>query len=286
MKLYLSIFLASTLNASDQRMQSDDEVLALAIALSLEDSRMAPVQQIEDDEDLARAFALSLEDSRMVPVQQIEDDEALARALAQEDLDLRHTQPNYFCFVTSQDVETINVVSEKLRSIYVQHGDVHAGDHYIPQQIPSIVNIGHNLIEQCGSDIQSLANEDLLQVSHRLLSIISTHSNVLSGYHYEGTPKSLSDIEGIIKTQFSRSFREVGNYASGQGTQVWAMAIALTSNLLNNPYVANNVKCTIIRHLVDESIEGMMTRGGCIQGFVNRGFIALINVLAYYSRSI
>ncbi len=221
-----------------------------------------------------------------IPVES--NDEALALALAFEDWDLSDSQSSSAQFIgpfiAPQDVEKMSLISDNLRKVFKPNGGVHAGDHYIPQHIPTILGIARKLVDQCGTDISELSHKNLIQISENLLLITSLYGDVLSEYHYEKTPKSLSDIQGIIKTQFLRSSKEIGSYASGQGAQVWAVTIALALNLLNDPNVKDEVKHTIIHHLVDQSIEGMITQGGCIQGFVNRGFIALINVLAYYMK--
>ncbi len=225
-----------------------------------------------------------------IPVESNDEALALALALAFEDWDLSDSQSNLSQFIgpfiAPQDVEKMAVISDNLRKVFKPNGGVHAGDHCIPQHIPTILGIGRKLVEQCGTDISEVSHKNLIQISENLLLITSLYGDVLSEYHYEKTPKSLSSIQEIIKTQFLRSSKEVGRYASGQGTQVWAMTIALALNLLNDPNVKDEEKHTIVHHLVDQSIEGMLTQGGCIQGFANRGFIALMNILAYYSRSI
>jgi hypothetical protein len=211
------------------------------------------------------------------------NDEALALALAfEEGGDLEPSSKALPFISEPQDIEKISLVAEGLRKVFVSHGNVHAGDQFVPQHIPAILTIAKKLVSQCDSDINSLSGKNLVQVSESLILMTTLYDYVLDGYCYEKTPKTLSDIQGIITAQFLRSSREVGSYASGQGTQVWAVTIALALNLLNDPSVKDEVKYTLIHHLVDQSIEGMITQGGCIQGFVNRGFIALMNILSYY----
>lgn len=229
---------------------------------------------------LAYIISASLLNAAEVPLES--NDEILALTLAFEGLDPELASKELPSISEVEDIKKINLVSEGLRNVFVSHGSVHAGDQFIPQHISTILTIAKKLVSQCDSDINNLSAKDLVQVSESLILMTTLYDYILDGYYYEKTPKTLSDIQEIIRTQFLRSSREVGGYASGQGTEVWAVTIALALNLINDPSVKDEEKYTIIHHLVDQSIEGMITQGGCIQGFVNRGFIALMNILSYY----
>ena len=210
------------------------------------------------------------------------DDEALALALAFQDYEITSTRSQGIVITDSQDILKFNAVSDGLRKVFTSRGNVHAGDSYIPGQIPTIIAIAAKVINQSDGEIQVLSTKDLLHIKEDLATLILCYGDSLEGYKYEHTPKSITDIQKIIETQFSRSAKEVGSYASAQGTRVWGYTIALAINLLNDPHFDEYAKRTIVHHLVDQSIEGMLTHGGCIQGFINRGFIALMNMLSYH----
>lgn len=209
------------------------------------------------------------------------DDEILALTLAAEDLEFRPEVSSY-TYMDSSDSEKLKAVQSGLMKVFTHHGNVHAGDSYIPQQIPTVLSIAQNVSNLCSLEARALAGYSLIQVSEKIAHLVNQHKDNLSDYKYENTAKSVSEIQGIVSVQFTRSSREIGGYAAGQGAQVWAYTLVLATNILNDPVFSETAKLSVVRLLIDQSIEGMLTQGGCIQGFVNRGFIALLNILSYY----
>lgn len=211
----------------------------------------------------------------------ISNDEILALTLAFEDLNTEPELSNYMYLDTS-DVSKITSIKSGLMTVFAQHGNVHAGDTYIPQHITSILSICQKISRLCSLEAQAYAAQNLPQLSEKIVNIIGENKDTLSDYKYENTAKSVSEIQGIVSAQFARSSREIRGYAAGKGTLVWAYTLVFATNIINDPVFSETSKQSIVRLLIDQSIEGMLTQGGCIQGFVNRGFIALLNILSYY----
>ena len=183
--------------------------------------------------------------------------------------------------IDSKDYLAINQVSDRLRDIYFNNSDVHAGDNYIPTQISSFIDIASKILIMF-DDLDVYNSRTLAESKQNLIAMIKLYSTELADYTYEGQAINIDRIIDIITRQCDRSSSELGGYAGGQGAKVWSYTIALALNLLSDQRTSQDVREQIIKHLVDQSIEGMLTQGGCIQGFVNRGFIALLNMLAYY----
>lgn len=221
---------------------------------------------------------LSLLNAAEIPTS---NDELLALTLAAEDLDSRPEVSSY-AYMDSTDLVKIDTVRSGLMKVFTHHGNVHAGDSYIPQQIPAILTIAKKVSHLCSLEAQALSGHNLTQLSAKISQIVDQYKDNLSDYKYENTAKSVPEIQSIVTSQFTRSVREVGGYAAGQGTLVWAYTLVLATNILNDPVFSETAKQSVVRLLIDQSIEGMLTQGGCIQGFVNRGFIALLNILSYY----
>lgn len=263
-------------NAADSALNDISGDEELAIRLSIEEFE----QQVRFDE-MRSASELSSPRS-----DSIESDEEIARLLAGIE-SMSHNSDDYVnsigeLLIDPTDFEKFHAVSAELRKIYTHGANVHTGDNYIPGQIASILGIASKILAVCSPDINMISLKPLSDQKGDLKAIFNIYADTLDGYKYEGSAKSLSDILNIIDSQFDRSAKEINSYASGQGAQVWAFTLALAMNMLNDMDVRDEVKQTIVQHLVDQSIEGMLTQGGCIQGFVNRGFIALMNMVAYY----
>lgn len=211
-------------------------------------------------------------------------DEMIALSLAFEEYSLTdlNASETPIYMIDQQDIQTYLSISDQIKKVFTFNGNVHTGDTFVPAQIPKILAISAKLISKFSNDKQELSTKNLNQLKENLLSMVDQHSDLFSEYKYENKGKTVNEIKGIINSQFIKSSGEVGNYASGQGAKVWASTIALASHLLKSSEFDDFSKATIVHLLVDQTIEGMTTQGGCIQGFVNRGFIALMSLLAYY----
>lgn len=211
-------------------------------------------------------------------------DEIIALNLAFEEYSLAdiNASESPVCMTDQQDIQTYLNISDQIKKVFTFNGNVHAGDNFVPAQIPKILAISAKLISQFSQKTQVISTKNLNQLKEDLLSMVDHHSDLFSEYKYENKGKTVDEIKGIINSQFTKSSAEVGNYASGQGAKVWASTIALGSHLLKTSDFDDFSKATIVHLLVDQTIEGMATQGGCIQGFVNRGFIALMSLMAYY----
>ncbi len=291
MKLLYTLPIAFQLaQAADHPDTAGDGEFAMRLAMEeFAAVQGAPNQHEQPDPDLDAAIAMSLAEgmsgqSSSAPRQpeSTDSDESIARLLAGLDALPNKTSTSTGDVFLADDVPIFHEISDALRRIYHQGCDVHAGDAYIPGQIPVLLGIATKILATCDGGINRIAAKPLAEIKGDLRAIVTMYSAELAGYKYEDAPKTVDNILQIIENQFNRSAGEVGNYASSQGTKVWAVTLALAMNLLNNPYVSNDKRLNVVNCLVDQSIEGMITQGGCIQGFVNRGFIALLNILAYY----
>lgn len=291
MKLLYTLPIAFQLaQAADHPDTAGDGEFAMRLAMEeFAAFQGAPYPHEQPDPDLDAAIAMSLAEdmsgqSSSSPrhPESTDSDESIARLLAGLDaLPNDASTPTGDTFLV-EDVRNFHEISDALRRFYHQGCDVHAGDGYIPGQIPVLLGIANKILETCNGDINHIATKSLAEIKGDLRAIVTKYSDELAGYKYADAPKTVADILQIIENQFNRSSGEMGNYASGQGTKVWAVTLALAMNLLNDPYVSNDKKLNVVNHLVDQSIEGMITQGGCIQGFVNRGFIALLNMVSYH----
>ncbi|MBW8308521.1 MAG: hypothetical protein K0M45_02590 [Candidatus Paracaedibacteraceae bacterium] len=180
-----------------------------------------------------------------------------------------------------------NKIKRDLLAIYGQQGiDVHRGDQFISQNARNLSDIAALFDAHLSPESRDIHQKNLLQLQDHLLALIAPYQDVLEGYAYQdinnnNIHKNYTEITQIIRNQFARSNREIGSYAEGQGTIIWARFLALAAERLNDPYTSEEIKQTIARILAEKAIEGMLTQGGCIQGFVNRGFIGLMTILGW-----
>lgn len=290
-KLLIAALLTQSLivgvNAADHPLETNDD---LAFLMALEESLrdVSSVLNSNGNEDeLEAAIALSLQgtgnSSQITTVTSVSS--STSRFIAginsiNVDVELGY-QPTGNELIESSDTEQFQNISAKLRDIYYGNSDVHAGDRYISHTIPRLLDIAAKILIT-HDDLGVYDGRVLSETKVNLISLVKLYSPELVDYNYEGQPFSQENILDIIKRQCDRSVNEVNGYASGTGGKVWSYALALALNLLSDERISVATKKQIVHHLVDQSIEGMLTQGGCIQGFVNRGFIALMNMVAYY----
>ncbi len=180
-----------------------------------------------------------------------------------------------------------NKIKRETLAIYAQQGvDVHRGDNFISQNAKKMIDIAALFDNYLSPESRSIHQKNLLQFQEQLLTLLEPYRDILETYTYEdinniNIHKNYAEITQIIRNQFARSSREIGGYAGGQGTMIWARLLALAAERLNDPYTSEEIKQTIARILAEKAIEGMLTQGGCIQGFVNRGFIGLLTILGF-----
>ncbi|AIK96061.1 hypothetical protein [Candidatus Odyssella acanthamoebae] len=179
-----------------------------------------------------------------------------------------------------------NKIKRDILAIYRGHGaDVHAGDGFICATASNLLAIAALFDNHLSQASLSIHGENLLQLQERLLQLIAPYSSVLDQYAYQDVNnnirKNYKEITDIIRSQFARSNREIASYAGGQGTLLWARFLALAAERLNDPHTPEAVKRNIAMIVAEKAVEGMLTQGGCIQGFVNRGFIGLLTILGF-----
>jgi hypothetical protein len=179
-----------------------------------------------------------------------------------------------------------NQMKKEILAIYKGHGaNVHSGDIFIPNNASKLLAIASLFDDHLSQQSRAIHEQNLLQQQDQLLQLITPYSSRLDKYAYKDTDRNIhknyKEITDIIKSQFTRSNNEINSYASGQGTIIWARFMALAAERLKDPYTSEEVKNTIAMILAEKAIEGMLTQGGCIQGFVNRGFIGLLTILGF-----
>ena len=194
---------------------------------------------------------LSLLNAAEIPAS---DDEILALTLAAEDLEFRPEISSY-TYMDGSDLVKIDTVRSGLMKVFTQQGNVHAGDSYIPQQIPTVLSVTQKVSNLCSLEAQALSGHNLTQLSAKISQIIGQYKDNLSDYKYENIAKSVPEIQGIVTSQFTRSSREVGGYAAGKGTLVWAYTLVFATNIINDPVFSETSKQSIVRLLIDQLIS-------------------------------
>jgi hypothetical protein len=289
---------------------AEDEEFNLAILASLESFDQQQRFQSEQDEMLNRAVIESLDCfDQQQQRNQIEMDGMIAQRFQEEDnnfidedtadlinqlqiLDLLQEDPHYYqppesigilfktvAYESPEATNTFNKLKEDLLKIYKSTKNVHAADQFIKNNAQKLIQISTILDPHLSPEIKAIHNENLVQLHKHLLNLLKPYQDRLNHFTYENTSKNYNEIIALINGQFNKSKNEIGSYANNIGTRLWARFIALAAARLNDPYTSDELKGTVVNILAEKAIEGLITRGGCIQGFVNRGFVGLMTML-------
>jgi hypothetical protein len=100
-------------------------------------------------------------------------------------------------------------------------------------------------------------------------------AHVLQHRQIEITPLLSKDM---LIAQLVKSNNEMQAYCP-LGTAIWCQAFALILEIHNDRHINPNDKRAYVKNFIAQIVEGMITEGGCIQGFVNRGFVVLTRTL-------
>lgn len=166
-------------------------------------------------------------------------------------------------------------VLEKFMGIYQglkdipQHSDVHILDNYVfgpTKAISTLLEVGRLY----GAEEPVLS---LLHVGEAMVSFIKENKEFFNDYKYEETALNSDQIIGYVNAHFANMDNEIGGY-SPEAREVWSRAWTLALNLYQQDQDG-----TAIQIIFDQAVEGHVTRGGCIQGRIDRGFVGYVHLL-------
>jgi hypothetical protein len=167
-------------------------------------------------------------------------------------------------------------ISKSLDSI-PQNTDVHMLDDFVfgsQKQIRALLDAGrlydevvyHNQIRQLS----------LLSVGQAMIEFANREKPYFEKvFQYEGQSLLIAEITTILGGHFSSMDAEVGNICP-EAVEVWSRAFVLALTLYKK-----DRDLTPLQIIYSQAIEGHLTRGGCIQGRINRGFVAYAAILAH-----
>jgi hypothetical protein len=143
-----------------------------------------------------------------------------------------------------------------------QESDVHVLDQYIfgsGNNIKHLVDIGKLY------DIDN-PNLTLATVGQQMVQFINEHKNLFSNFQYNNNPVSIDNMIAFLNSHFSNMDNEISICPDAR--EIWSRAWTLALKLHNE-----SDRFTPLQIIFDQAIEGHMTRGGCIQGRIDRGFV-------------
>lgn len=146
--------------------------------------------------------------------------------------------------------------------------DVHILDNYV-------FGTGNNILHLL--NVGNLYNIDnpkltLAQVGQQMVEFVLNHNKFFATYKYLGTPVEVAAILNYLNNHFAQMDSEI-SFCPG-AREVWSRAWTLAINLYNKKQ-----DFKYIQMIFDQALEGQLTRGGCIQGRINRGFVGYVQLL-------
>ena len=115
-------------------------------------------------------------------------------------------------------------------------------------------------------------NLTLAQVGQQMVQFANDHKDFFAAYKYEGAALNSDQIIPILNAHFPDMDNEI-RAISPEARELWSRAWTLALNLHED---GNE---TAIQIIFDQAIEGHLTRGGCIQGRIDRGFVGYVSLL-------
>jgi hypothetical protein len=161
-------------------------------------------------------------------------------------------------------------MQQKIASIK-QGNDVHVLDQFVFGSDNNIKFLNQLAIFY-NIDDSSLT---LADVGNSMARFVNEHSWIFDGYSYEKTSVDQKTIISHLLGHFGQMDSEVLAICP-LAKDIWSRAWTLGLNLYqetNDP--------TYVRVVVDQAIEGALTSGTCIQGRIDRGFVAYVNLLGF-----
>ena len=125
-------------------------------------------------------------------------------------------------------------------------------------------------------DALNALNMSLLELQVSLCAFVDKNPQYFP-FWYEGREISGPAAKEIIIAQITKSKDEIEYLPLG--TNLWAQAYALILEIHHDRYMHPNNQLFYVRNFYSQLVEGWLTRGGCIQGFVDRGFVVLTTTL-------
>lgn len=154
-----------------------------------------------------------------------------------------------------------------LSQIYAD-SDVHILDDYVfggGNNIRHLLDIGN---------LYSIDNPNLTlaQVGQQMCEFVLNNDKFFAAYKYLERPVDIDTILTYLNNHFARMDSEISLCPAAR--EVWSRAWSLAINLYNK-----NQNFSYIQMIFDQVLEGHLTRGGCIQGRMNRGFVGYVQLL-------
>ena len=148
--------------------------------------------------------------------------------------------------------------------------DVHVLDDYVfgsHKMIDALLEVGR---------LYSIDKPDLTlaQVGQEMVTFVNAHKDFFNTYKYENTALTGERVIAILNSHFSNMDAEVRAICPA-AREVWSRAWTLALNLYNR-----DKDSSAIQVIFDQAVEGHLTRGGCIQGRIDRGFVGYVSLLA------
>ncbi len=151
-----------------------------------------------------------------------------------------------------------------------QGSDVHVLDDYVfgsHKMIDALLQVGRLY----GIDKPDLT---LARVGQEMVTFVNAHKDFFNTYKYENTALTGERVIAILNSHFSNMDAEVRAICPA-AREVWSRAWTLALNLYNR-----DKDSSAIQVIFDQAVEGHLTRGGCIQGRIDRGFVGYVSLLA------
>lgn len=150
-----------------------------------------------------------------------------------------------------------------------QTSDVHVLDSYVfgsHKKIDSLLEIGRLY------DIDN-PKLTLAEVGQQMVTFVNNHADFFKDYKYERQTIPSQKIIEILNAHFSNMDAEIRT-VSPAAREAWSRAWTLALKLYNED------DASAIQIIFDQAVEGHVTRGGCIQGRIDRGFVGYVSLLA------
>jgi hypothetical protein len=168
-------------------------------------------------------------------------------------------------------------ISNYLKGI-PQNSDVHVLDNYVfgPQKkINDLLEAGR---------LYNVDNGELTlaEVGQQMVQFANDNKDFFATFKYEDTSLNSDKIINILNSHFPKMDNEIKSVELNKTTYVpvlearelWSRAWTLALNLYNE------ADETAIQMIFEQAVEGHLTRGGCIQGRIDRGFVGYVSLLA------
>jgi hypothetical protein len=149
-----------------------------------------------------------------------------------------------------------------------QNSDVHILDNYVfgaQKKINDLLAVGR-LYDVDNGDLT------LAAVGQQMVQFVNNNKDFFATFQYEETFLNSDKIIPILNSHFPNMDNEI-KAISPEARELWSRAWTLALNLYNQGDE------TAIQIIFEQAVEGHLTRGGCIQGRIDRGFVGYVSLL-------